>query len=55
MERELNELKQGGKSVAEYTMKFNELVQYVVNGNDAPTEAWKMKKYSFGHRADIAH
>jgi hypothetical protein len=55
MERELNELKQGNMSVADYTMKFNELVRYVVEGNDAPSEAWKMKKYRFGLRADIAH
>ncbi|KAK2449583.1 hypothetical protein QL285_008768 [Trifolium repens] len=55
MERALNELKQGGMSVAEYTMKFNELVRYVADGNDAPTESWKMKKYRFGLRADIAH
>jgi hypothetical protein len=27
MERELTELKQGGMTVAEYTMKFNELVR----------------------------
>jgi hypothetical protein len=55
MKRALNELKQGGMSVAEYTMKFNELVRYVADGNDAPTESWKMKKYRFGLRADIAH
>ncbi|GAU29982.1 hypothetical protein TSUD_360970 [Trifolium subterraneum] len=55
MERELIELKQGGRSVAEYTTKFNELVQYVADGDDAPTEAWKIKKYRFGLRADIAH
>jgi hypothetical protein len=55
MERALNELKQGGMTVAEYTMTFNELVRYVADGNDAPTEAWKMKKYRFGLRADIAH
>ncbi|GAU51812.1 hypothetical protein TSUD_416000 [Trifolium subterraneum] len=55
MERELIELKQGGKSVAEYTAKFNELVRYVADTNDAPTEAWKIKKYRFGLRADIAH
>jgi hypothetical protein len=55
MERALNELKQGGMTVAEYTMRFNELVRYVADGNDAPTEAWKMKKYRFGLRADIAH
>jgi ATP-dependent helicase/DNAse subunit B len=40
MERELTELKQGSMSVAEYTMKFNELVRYVMDGNDAPS--WKM-------------
>ncbi|GAU51456.1 hypothetical protein TSUD_413530 [Trifolium subterraneum] len=55
MERELIELKQGGKSVAEYTTKFNELVRYVADSDDAPTEAWKIKKYRFGLRADIAH
>ncbi|GAU46468.1 hypothetical protein TSUD_402350 [Trifolium subterraneum] len=55
MERELIELKQGGKSVAEYTAKFNELVRYVADSDDAPTEAWKIKKYHFGLRADIAH
>ncbi|GAU44275.1 hypothetical protein TSUD_135160 [Trifolium subterraneum] len=55
MERELIELKQGSKSVAEYTAKFNELVRYVADGDDAPTEAWKIKKYRFGLRADIAH
>ncbi|WJX56312.1 hypothetical protein P8452_41980 [Trifolium repens] len=55
MERELTELKQGNMSVAEYTMKFNELVRYVMDGNDAPSESWKMKKYRFGLRADIAH
>ncbi|GAU51348.1 hypothetical protein TSUD_412960 [Trifolium subterraneum] len=55
MERELIELKQGGKSVAEYTAKFNELVRYVADSDDAPTEAWKIKKYRFGLRADIAH
>ncbi|GAU35776.1 hypothetical protein TSUD_56530 [Trifolium subterraneum] len=55
MERELIELKQGSKSVAEYTAKFNELVRYVADGDDAPTEAWKIKKYCFGLRADIAH
>ncbi|GAU10177.1 hypothetical protein TSUD_418640, partial [Trifolium subterraneum] len=55
MERELIELKQGGKSVAEYTAKFNELVRYVADTDDAPTEAWKIKKYRFGLRADIAH
>ncbi|GAU50199.1 hypothetical protein TSUD_408870 [Trifolium subterraneum] len=55
MERELIELKQGGKSVAEYTAKFNELVRYVADGDDAPTKAWKIKKYRFGLRADIAH
>ncbi|KAK2443611.1 hypothetical protein QL285_014700 [Trifolium repens] len=55
MERELTELKQGSMSVAEYTMKFNELVRYVMDGNDAPSESWKMKKYRFGLRADIAH
>ncbi|GAU44250.1 hypothetical protein TSUD_399960 [Trifolium subterraneum] len=55
MERELIELKQGGKSVAEYTAKFNELMQYVADSDDAPTEAWKIKKYRFGLRADIAH
>ncbi|GAU51265.1 hypothetical protein TSUD_412520 [Trifolium subterraneum] len=55
MERELIELKQGSKSVAEYTSKFNELVWYVADGDDAPTEAWKIKKYRFGLRADIAH
>ncbi|GAU10915.1 hypothetical protein TSUD_426820, partial [Trifolium subterraneum] len=43
------------KSVAEYTSKFNELVRYVADGDDAPTEAWKIKKYRFGLRADIAH
>jgi hypothetical protein len=41
--------------VADYTMKFNELVRYVVEGNDAPSEAWKKKKYRFELRADIAH
>ncbi|GAU49756.1 hypothetical protein TSUD_407990 [Trifolium subterraneum] len=55
MERELIELKQGGKSVAEYTTKFNELVRYVADSDDAPTEAWKIKKYRFGLRAAIAH
>ncbi|KAK2369205.1 hypothetical protein QL285_082353 [Trifolium repens] len=55
MERELTELKQGSMSVAEYTMKFSELVRYVMDGNDAPSESWKMKKYRFGLRADIAH
>ncbi|KAK2428960.1 hypothetical protein QL285_027439 [Trifolium repens] len=55
MERELTELKQGSMSVAEYTMKFNELFRYVMDGNDAPSESWKMKKYRFGLRADIAH
>ena len=55
MERELTELKQGSMSVADYTMKFNDLVRYVADGNDAPTESWKMKKYRFGLRADIAH
>ncbi|GAU47915.1 hypothetical protein TSUD_404680 [Trifolium subterraneum] len=55
MERELIELKQAGKSVAEYIAKFNELVRYVADGDDAPTEAWKIKKYRFGLRADIAH
>ncbi|XP_045786482.1 uncharacterized protein LOC123881782 [Trifolium pratense] len=55
MERELTELKQGSMSVAEYTTRFNELVRYVADGNDVPTEAWKMKKYRFGLRADIAH
>src|SRR6266487_1216370 len=55
MERELIELKQGSKSVAEYTSKFNELVRYVADGDDAPTEAWKIKKYRFGLRANIAH
>ncbi|GAU40284.1 hypothetical protein TSUD_60750 [Trifolium subterraneum] len=55
MERELIELKQGGKSVAEYTAKFNELVRYVADSDDAPTEVWKIKKYRFGLRADIAH
>ncbi|GAU28841.1 hypothetical protein TSUD_21780 [Trifolium subterraneum] len=51
----LIELKQGSKSVAEYTSKFNELVRYVADSDDAPTEAWKIKKYRFGLRADIAH
>ncbi|GAU51168.1 hypothetical protein TSUD_412030 [Trifolium subterraneum] len=51
MERELIELKQGGKSVAEYTAKFNELVRYVADSDDAPTEAWKIKKYRFGLEA----
>jgi hypothetical protein len=55
MERAFNKLKHGGMSVAEYTMKFNELVQYVADGNDAPTEACKMKKYRFGLRVNIAH
>ncbi|GAU50224.1 hypothetical protein TSUD_141520 [Trifolium subterraneum] len=55
MERELIELKQGSKSVAEYTAKFNELVRYVADVDDAPTEAWKIKNYRFGLRADIAH
>ncbi|GAU30442.1 hypothetical protein TSUD_392550 [Trifolium subterraneum] len=55
MEWELIELKQGGKSVAEYTAKFNELVRYVADSDDAPTEARKIKKYRFGLRADIAH
>ncbi|GAU39338.1 hypothetical protein TSUD_60890 [Trifolium subterraneum] len=55
MERELTDLKQGSKSVAEYTAKFNELVRYVADGDDAPTEAWKIMKYRFGLRADIAH
>ncbi|GAU18217.1 hypothetical protein TSUD_26810 [Trifolium subterraneum] len=55
MERELIELKQGSKFVAEYTSKFNELVRYVADSDDAPTEAWKIKKYRFGLRADIAH
>ncbi|GAU31800.1 hypothetical protein TSUD_22460 [Trifolium subterraneum] len=55
MERELIEHKQGSKSVAEYTAKFNELVRYMADGDDAPTEAWKIKKYRFGLRADIAH
>jgi hypothetical protein len=53
MERELTELKHGSMSVAEYTMKFNELVCYVMDGNDAPSESWKMKKYRFGLRADM--
>jgi hypothetical protein len=47
MERAFNKLKQGGMSVAEYTMKFNELVRYVADGNDAPTEAWKMTSTVF--------
>ncbi|GAU49453.1 hypothetical protein TSUD_407400 [Trifolium subterraneum] len=55
MERELIELKQGSRSVAEYTAKFNELVRHVADGDDVPTEAWKIKKYRFGLRADIAH
>ncbi|PNX97451.1 hypothetical protein L195_g020680 [Trifolium pratense] len=55
MERELTELKQGNMTVTDYTMRFNELIRYVAEGNDAPTEAWKMKKYRFGLRADIAH
>ncbi|MCI60248.1 hypothetical protein A2U01_0081503, partial [Trifolium medium] len=42
-------------SIAEYTSKFNELVRYVADGDEAPTETWKMKKYHFGLRADIAH
>ncbi|GAU29936.1 hypothetical protein TSUD_360510 [Trifolium subterraneum] len=53
MELELIELKQGGKSVAEYTAKFNELVRYVVDSDDAPTEAWKIKKYRFGLQSMI--
>jgi hypothetical protein len=55
MERELTKLKQGAVTVAEYTMKFNELVRYMADGDNAPTEAWKMKKYRIGLRADIAH
>ncbi|GAU39931.1 hypothetical protein TSUD_275330 [Trifolium subterraneum] len=55
MERELIELNQGSKSVAEYTSKFNELVRYMADSDDAPTEVWKIKKYRFGLRADIAH
>ncbi|MCI36842.1 hypothetical protein A2U01_0058065, partial [Trifolium medium] len=55
MERELTELKQGNMFVSEYTMRFNELVCYAADGDDAPTEAWKMKKYRFGLRADVAH
>ncbi|MCI12200.1 hypothetical protein A2U01_0033303, partial [Trifolium medium] len=54
MERELGELKQGNMSVSDYTMRFNELVRYAAESDDAPTEAWKMKKYRFGLRADIA-
>ncbi|MCI41415.1 hypothetical protein A2U01_0062648, partial [Trifolium medium] len=45
MEQELTELKQGSMSIAEYTSRFNELVRYVADGVEAPTEAWKMKKY----------
>ncbi|MCI01756.1 hypothetical protein A2U01_0022784 [Trifolium medium] len=55
MERELIELKQGNSSVSEYTMGFIELVRYAAEGDDALTEAWKMKKYRFGLRVDIAH
>ncbi|KAK2415332.1 hypothetical protein QL285_037821 [Trifolium repens] len=55
MERELTELKQGSMSVVDYTMKFNDLVRYVADDSDAPTESWKMKKYMFGLRANIAH
>ncbi|GAU12300.1 hypothetical protein TSUD_142090 [Trifolium subterraneum] len=55
MEKELQELKQGSMSVAEYTMKFNELIRYAADGPEAPTEAWKIKKYRMGLRADIAH
>ncbi|MCI01842.1 hypothetical protein A2U01_0022871 [Trifolium medium] len=55
MEQELTELKQGSMSVSEYTIRFNELVRYAADGDDAPTEAWKMKKFHFGLRADIAH
>ncbi|GAU46444.1 hypothetical protein TSUD_402110 [Trifolium subterraneum] len=50
-----SQMEQGNKSVAEYTVKFNELVGYVADGDDAPTEAWMIKKYRFGLRADIAH
>ncbi|GAU31786.1 hypothetical protein TSUD_22320 [Trifolium subterraneum] len=55
MEKELQELKQGNMSVADYTMKFNELIRYAADGPEAPTEAWKIKKYRMGLRADIAH
>ncbi|GAU37258.1 hypothetical protein TSUD_319120 [Trifolium subterraneum] len=55
MEKELQELKQGSMSVADYTMKFNELIRYAADGPEAPTEAWKIKKYRMGLRADIAH
>ncbi|MCH81690.1 enzymatic polyprotein, partial [Trifolium medium] len=55
MERELTELKQDNSSVSEYTMRFNEMVRHAAEGDDASTEAWKMKKYRYRLRADIAH
>ncbi|MCI94703.1 hypothetical protein A2U01_0116001, partial [Trifolium medium] len=45
MGRELGELKQGRKSVAEYTRKFNELVRFSSEAAGALSERAKMNKY----------
>ncbi|MCI83060.1 hypothetical protein A2U01_0104335, partial [Trifolium medium] len=55
MGRELGELNQGRTSVAEYTMKFNELVRFSSVAAGALSERAKMNKYRYGLRGDIAH
>ncbi|MCI51134.1 hypothetical protein A2U01_0072378, partial [Trifolium medium] len=48
MGRELDELKQGRTSVAEYTRKFNEVVRFSSDANEALSERAKMNKYRYG-------
>jgi hypothetical protein len=47
MERVLNELKQGGMSVVEYTMKFKELVRYHSFRASLPSATYRTNSLNF--------
>ena len=52
-ELEFMQLRHGGKSIAEYTTKFEELCKFSTIYQDNPNEHWKCMKYEGGLRAEI--
>ena len=52
-ELEFMQLRQGGKSIAEYTAKFEELCKFSTIYQGNPNERWKCMKYKGSLREDI--
>ena len=52
-ELEFLQLSQGGKSIAEYTTKFEELCKFSTIYQGNPNEHWKCMKYKGGLRVEI--